>query len=135
MVRSYMNPLVHDWIEKAEGDFYAAERELRVRKNPAYHVTCFLSQQFAEKYLKAFLQYQKQEIPKIHNLIDLLILIKQVDPSLEILRPDLEVLERYSVRVRYPGMIAEKEDARAAFSSAKVVRKMMRRLLELSTDE
>ncbi len=50
-----MNPPVHDWIEKAEGDFHAAERELRVRKNPAYHVSCFLSQQCVEKYIKAFL--------------------------------------------------------------------------------
>jgi HEPN domain-containing protein len=96
-----MNPLVDDWIEKAEGDFHAAGRELRVLKMPAYHVTCFLSQQCAEKYLKAFLQFHDQEIPKIHKLIDLLVLTKQVDSSLEILRPDLEVLERYSVRVPY----------------------------------
>lgn len=33
-----MNPLVNDWIEKAEGDFNAAGRELRVCKNPAWQV-------------------------------------------------------------------------------------------------
>jgi HEPN domain-containing protein len=126
-----MNQLVNDWIDKAEGDYHAAGRELRVRKMPAYHVTCFLSQQCAEKYLKAFLQFHEQEIPKIHKLIDLLVLTKQVDSSLEILRPDLEVLERYSVRVRYPGTTAEKEDARAAFSAVKIVREMIRRMLEL----
>jgi hypothetical protein len=43
----------------------------------------------------------------------------------------LEVLERYSVRVRYPGTTAEKEDARAAFSAVKIVREMIRRMLEL----
>lgn len=127
-----MNPLVNDWIEKAEGDYHAAGRELRVRKMPAYHVSCFLSQQCAEKYIKAFLQFHKQEIPKIHQLIDLLKLAKQTDSSLEILRPDLEELERYSVRVRYPGTIVEKEDAKAAFSAAKIVRESMRQKLNLS---
>ena len=130
-----MNPLVNDWIEKAEGDYHAAGRELHVQKMPAYHVSCFLSKQYAEKYLKAFLQFHKQEIPKIHKLIDLLVLAKQVDTSLEILRPDLEVLERYSVRVRYPGTNVEKEDAKAAFSAVKVVRELMRRMLELSNNE
>ncbi len=126
-----MNPLVEDWIEKAEGDFYAAGRELRARKMPAYHVSCFLSQQCAEKYLKALLQANEQEIPKIHKLIDLLILVKQIDPALEILRPDLEELERYAVRVRYPGTFADKEDAKAAFRVAKVVRESLRRILDL----
>jgi hypothetical protein len=81
---------------------------------------------------RLFLQFHEQEIPKIHKLIDLLVLAKEVDPSLEILRSDLEVLERYAVRVRYPGTTAEKEDAQAAFSAVKVVRELMRQKLELS---
>jgi HEPN domain-containing protein len=117
-----MNPLIEAWIEKAEGDFYAAGRELRVRSHPAYHVSCFLSQQCAEKYLKAFLEYHGQEVPKVHNLIDLLKSCKQIDLSLEILRTDLLELERYSVRVRYPGTTAEKDDARVSYKAAKVVR-------------
>lgn len=100
---------------------------------PAYHVSCFLSQQCAEKYIKAFLQFHEQEIPKPHKLIDLLKLAKQVDTSLEILRPDLEELERYSVRVRYPGTTVDKEDARAAFSVVNVVRDLMRQKLKLAT--
>ena len=31
-----MNPLTHEWIEKAAGDFTTAGRELRARKNPNY---------------------------------------------------------------------------------------------------
>ena len=48
-----MNPLTHEWIEKAEGDFTTAGRELRARKNPNYEAACFHAQQCAEKYLKA----------------------------------------------------------------------------------
>lgn len=126
-----MNPLVHDWIEKADGDFHAAGRELRVRKNPAYHVSCFLSQQCTEKYLKAFLQFHNRDFPKIHKLIDLLKLAKEVDPSLELIRLHLAELEQYAVRVRYPGTIVEKEDAKAAFQAAKLIRETMRQKLGL----
>ncbi len=37
-----MSPLVDEWIGKAEGDFIAAGRELRARKQPVYHVVCYL---------------------------------------------------------------------------------------------
>ncbi len=126
-----MSPLVDEWVEKAEGDFNAAGRELRVRKNPAYHVSCFLSQQSAEKYLKALLERQNQYTPKIHRLIDLLELCKTADSSLEILRADLQELERYSVRVRYPGLVSDKDDAKAAFKAAKIVRGVIRQKLDL----
>ena len=129
-----MNRLTDEWIQRAEGDFIAAGRELRARKMPVYHVTCFLSQQCAEKYLKAFLQHHQKDIPRIHKLIDLLKFCKETDTSLEILRPDLEVLERYPVAIRYPDIIAEKDDANAAYKAAKVVRQMMRQKLELPLD-
>jgi HEPN domain-containing protein len=51
-----MSVAPHDeWIERAEEDFHQAQSALRQRKYPAYHSTCFHSQQCAEKYLKAFL--------------------------------------------------------------------------------
>lgn len=129
-----MNRLVEDWVEKAEGDFHAAGRELRARKMPAYHVSCFLSQQCAEKYLKAFLQAHGREIPKVHKLVDLLILVRQVEPALEILRSDLEELERCAVRVRYPGTFADKDDAKAAYRVARIVRETPRRMLGLPNE-
>jgi HEPN domain-containing protein len=121
-----MNRLVLDWLDKADGDFNAAGRELRVRKNPAWHVTCFLAQQCAEKHLKAFLQYHAREVPRIHHLIDLLRSCMEIDPTLEILRSDLQELEQYAARVRYPGAIAEREDAKSAYRAARVVREGIR---------
>lgn len=129
-----MNQLTSEWIQRADGDFIAAERELRARNMPVYHVTCFLSQQCAEKYLKAFLQQHQKDIPKIHKLIDLLKFCKEIDSSLEILRADLEVLERYPMAIRYPGITADKDDARAAYKAAKIVRQIMRQKLDLSPD-
>ncbi len=129
-----MNPLTNEWIERADGDLIAAGRELRARKMPVHHVTCFLSQQCAEKYLKAFLQEHQKDIPRIHKLIDLLKFCKEIDVSLEILRSDLEVLERYPVAIRYPGIVADKDDAKIAYKAAKVVKQIMRQKLGLLPD-
>lgn len=124
-----MNVLTDEWIKKAEDDLTIAGRELRARKNPVYDGVCFHSQQCAEKYLKAYLNQQGTEAPRIHNLLDLLKLCKEFDASLEILQSDLRMLERFSVGVRYPGLSAEKEDARAAFQAVQVVRKHIRQKL------
>jgi HEPN domain-containing protein len=67
-----MNPLTLEWVNKAEGDTITARRELRVRISPNYDATCFHAQQTAEKYLKAFLQENAANIPKTHQLVDLL---------------------------------------------------------------
>ena len=118
-----MKPAVAEWISKAEGDFVTAGREVRVRKSPNYDAVCFHCQQCAEKYLKAILQENNTPIPKIHFLLELLALILKFDGSYEFLKVDLEILEDYSVRYRYPGVSAEKDDAQATFAAVERVRK------------
>ena len=125
------NPATVEWITKAEGDFATAGRELRARKSPNYDAVCFHAQQCAEKYLKAVLQENEKHIPKIHNLIELMLLCEEIDSSFEMLRSDLVVMERYSVRVRYPGEFAEKEDAQSAYAAAKTARAFIRQKLGL----
>ena len=49
-----MKPETTEWIDKAEGDWTVAHREMRTA-NPVWNVVTFLAQQCAEKYLKAFL--------------------------------------------------------------------------------
>ena len=131
MALSSMNPLMLEWVEKAEGDFKTAQRELRARSSPNYDAVCFHAQQTAEKYLKALLQEAGQNIPKTHNLNELLALCLKQDPSLAFLNPDLSVLEGYAVRFRYPGDSAEKSEARAAFKSVQAIRSFIRNKLGL----
>lgn len=126
-----MKPQTIEWMKKAEGDFLTAGRELRARKSPNYDAVCFHAQQCAEKYLKAVLQDNDKSIPKIHNLVELMILCEEVDASFEMLRADLVTMERYSVRTRYPGETAEKDDAKSAYAAAKTVRKFIRQKLGL----
>lgn len=126
-----MNPAVAEWVSKAEGDFLTAGRELRARKSPNYDAVCFHAQQCAEKYLKAVLQENDQRIPKIHFLLELLAMIFKFDGSYEFLKADLEVLEDYAVKFRYPGDLAEKDQAQAAYAAVGTVRKFIRQKLGL----
>jgi HEPN domain-containing protein len=97
-----MNPLTREWIEKAEGDFATAGRELRARKSPNYDAVCFHSQQCAEKYLKAILQESNISFGRTHNLTALLDILVAGRERLESFRPLLARLGEYAVHVRYP---------------------------------
>lgn len=127
-----MNPLTFEWIDKAEGDFATASREMRVRKLPNYDAVCFHAQQTAEKYLKAVLQESGRPIPKTHSLVELLALIIEFEPVYLMLQPDLNLLEGYAVQYRYPGQAAEKLDARNALLAARRVRGFIRTKLRLN---
>jgi HEPN domain-containing protein len=116
---------------ESRGDFKTAQRELRARNFPNFDAVCFHAQQTAEKYLKAMLQEAGQNIPKTHNLNELLALCLKQDPSLAFLNPDLSVLEGYAVRFRYPGETAEKSEANATFKSMQAIRLFIRNQLGL----
>jgi HEPN domain-containing protein len=127
-----MNALVAEWIGKAEGDYFTALREYRVRKHPNYDAVCFHAQQAAEKYLKAYLLERGISFPKTHSLVELLELCLTVDSSFEFYRDVLVSLERYAVQYRYPGPAADKDEARLAINSLKVIRLHLRNRLQLS---
>jgi HEPN domain-containing protein len=63
-----MKPLTREWIDKAEGDFATARREIRIRKAPNYDAVCFHAQQCVEKYLKARLQEADLSFGRTHDL-------------------------------------------------------------------
>lgn len=98
-----MRALTREWVEKAEGDFNTAGREIRARKSPNYDAVCFHCQQGAEKYLKAFLQECDFRIPKIHDLNQLLEYCLPFDGTFEMHRDSLKELTKYAVEFRYPG--------------------------------
>jgi len=130
-----MNELTLEWVEKAEGDYATAGRELRARRRPNYDAACFHAQQTAEKYLKAFLQEHGVAFPKTHSLIELLELCLPLDASFELQRDLLVRLDRYAVRYRYPGESADKDEARQALRAVKTVRTFVRAKLGLSATE
>jgi HEPN domain-containing protein len=126
-----MNPLTLEWVEKAEGDFITATRELRARKAPNFDAVCFHAQQMAEKYLKAVLQEHANPIPKTHSLADLMALCMKIDPSYQMVQSDLNIMEGFAVQFRYPGQSADKSEAKTALKAARVVRTFFRTRLGL----
>lgn len=127
-----MRPLTREWIEKAEGDWATAGRELRARKSPNYDAACFHAQQCAEKYLKALLQERGAPFGKTHNLVALLTRIVEGSLSLEDLRSSLEPLVVYAAAFRYPGESADRETAREALKCCTIVHHRARAALGLA---
>lgn len=126
-----MKQATAEWIEKAEGDFATAGRELRAVPAPNFDAACFHAQQCAEKYLKACLIEAGRDFPKTHDLSALLDLLLPTDPAWATLRTDLDWLTDVGIEVRYPGTAADAADAGRALSIAQQARAHARRFLAL----
>lgn len=124
-----MKPLTREWVEKAEGDWATASREMRARKAPNWDAVCFHAQQCVEKYLKAMLQEADVAFGKTHHLVTLLDLALAIDPTIEPLRTDLLQLTAFAVQVRYPGASADRDAARQAWELARALRTRLRTAL------
>jgi HEPN domain-containing protein len=125
-----MKPLTHEWGQKAEGEYTAAET-LRQAENPVYDAICFHAQQGVEKYLKAWLVEQEIVFSRTQ---DLEALAKQCLPSLpdlDALMDELRFLTSYAVEIRYPGTFAEPQDAETCWQTAVRARDLMRHHLEI----
>ncbi|MDT5061738.1 MAG: hypothetical protein QOH63_2197 [Acidobacteriota bacterium] len=128
-----MSPITSEWVNKAEGDFATAKRELQALNDPNYDAVCFHAQQRIEKYLKARLQESGIPFGKTHDLSALLDLILPVEAAWNNLRADLNALAVFAVTYRYPGDSADESDARESVTRCEKVRKVMRASLGLPT--
>jgi len=125
-----MNPLTYEWVAKAEADLLTARREYRARKAPNYDAVCFHAQQAVEKYLKALLQEWGIPIPRIHSLMELLAIISKSDAGSLLIQTDANVLETYAVQFRYPGVSANKFEAKQALDASGRICSLIRMKLD-----
>lgn len=107
-----------EWIDKAEDD------ELSI---PA----CFLSQQMAEKCLKALLVCRNIPFPKVHDLLVLETLLIDVDPGIHQIHDQLQLLNGYYIETRYPSDYPEftLNEAKEAFGAAEMVKEIVLRTI------
>ena len=126
-----MKPITSEWIEKAEGDFATARRELGAADRPNYDAVCFHAQQCAEKYLKAYLQEADIPIRRTHDLSELLTAVLSIEPTWKSMTEDLNALSAFAVEYRYPGEDADLDEAREAMEKCKNVRQIIRRAMHL----
>lgn len=130
-----MKPATLEWVQKAEGDWTTANRELRARNKPNFDAAAFHAQQCAEKYLKARLQEAGVPVHRTHDLVKVADSLTPVPLELAALRAQLDLLNRYAVEVRYPGtVVPDRRVARVLVNVAGTVRKLVRRELGLPPD-
>ncbi|MDI3543240.1 MAG: hypothetical protein PWP57_844 [Candidatus Atribacteria bacterium] len=122
---------VRDWILKAESDLKVAKDEL-ASEEPATDAICFHSEQCAEKYLKAYLIFYRQEIPRTHNVAELIYRCPEVNVQFKILlNTDIPLLTSYAVVMRYPGeeLFPPIKEAQEAVKLAEKVKTFVMELL------
>ncbi len=112
-----------EWLKKAQDDELFAISILKHRDAPANGV-CFVSQQMAEKCLKAFLVYTKKKYPKVHALEYLLTLCMESDPLFKELKEEAIFLDSLYMETRYPSDYPEFswKDAEDAFAAANKIK-------------
>lgn len=124
--------VVHEWVEKAEGDFMTAEVIARQRKKFSAFSLCWSCEQCVEKYLKAFLTRHRVNFKREHKLDNLLEQCIEVDQDFRMLQSYLDAVGVCTPRTRYPGNDVSEAQARAAFAACKPVRKFVRAKLGIT---
>lgn len=111
--------IVGEWIKRAQDDELNA-RSILTHRDGTPGGACFLSQQIAEKYLKAFLVEKKGEFPKVHHLEYLLKICAEINNDFVLLKDDAVLLSDFYVESRYPGNYPEFtwQEAEKAYESA-----------------
>ena len=94
-------PEVKDWLIKANGDLSGARKMLK-DDDDTLHLAAYLSQQVAEKALKAFLLFKQCGYPKIHDLARLLKVCISQDCAFAQFQSEAEALSAYATYARYP---------------------------------
>ncbi|MDP3996024.1 MAG: HEPN domain-containing protein [bacterium] len=108
-----------EWIKKVADDELNAQSILTHRDGAPSGV-CFLSQQIAEKYLKALLVFHQKPFLKVHDLLELETRLLEIEPDVKTLHQELVSLNRYYIETRYPGDYPDFswQDADEAFKAA-----------------
>ncbi len=91
--------LAQGFFRKADSDLADARRT--VSSEGPYDTACFHAQQAVEKYLKGYLAYREQAIPRTHDLEELQRLCVELKPMPDLDALDLTELTAYAVELRY----------------------------------
>ena len=106
------NPVVDEWIAKAEGDWRAMQL---LHDHPGHDdAVVFHAQQCLEKYFKAALIAHGETVQKIHDLQELSRQLGTLSPDWEADPSGLTRITQGGVMFRYPGMEANAKDAASA---------------------
>ena len=115
--------LYNEWTKIGEKDYSAAKKMFDENWTQHEYLICYLSQQAAEKYLKAYHAYHGEEIIKIHILEKLLDICLKYDGDFEEIRDKCEYLTMFATQTRYPDITIDVNttEAKRALESAETI--------------
>jgi HEPN domain-containing protein/predicted nucleotidyltransferase len=93
---------VQDWLERIEQDLRIVEQALVAGESAAWGAAGFHAQQAAEKYLKILLVQRGSHPPKIHQIDELIVLVREAGYDVPAFSAEAKMLNGYAVAVRYP---------------------------------
>lgn len=108
MKDTHYNPRYKVWLAQAQYDLDAA---VSAAQNGFYEWACFISEQSAEKGIKAGIVANNQIAPKIHKLSSLIGFVKRIDPRLKGTLFEAKELSVFTFIARYPFLIPGELDA------------------------
>ena len=117
---SEIEQLAAEWMQYAVEDLAVAEGQYADDTVPGRY-TCYLSQQAAEKAMKALLVRVQIEFAFTHDLQKL---ARLIDPPLDaVAAHELADLSRWATETRYPSEspAADRDDARVALAAARAI--------------
>jgi HEPN domain-containing protein len=117
-----------DWFAKAENDLRAGLGILRYYEEPPTDTICYHAHQAAEKSLKGLLICKGGEMPRTHDLVELLNLCIGREVRLEQFKDDIEVLNKYYIEAKYPPdmpIVYSKDEAAKALDIAQLIFKTL----------
>jgi len=118
-----MLEIVREWVERGDSDFKAAK--LLAQQKGLENQAGFHCQQAIEKWLKAYLIKQGEELRKIHDLTALVIDCEKYDSDFQELESLVEGITGFAVEFRYPGESASPEEVYDALNKTVKVREFL----------
>jgi len=114
--------LANDWLRYAKSDLITA-KQMFYNVNPKEtEISCYHTQQCAEKSLKAFLISKNIEPPHTHDLLELNNLCMINEPDFLSLQQHCVHLNPYGVAVRYPNeLVVDDVIAKMAIEKAQCI--------------
>ena len=118
--------ILQQWLHRGEEELSSAEYLSTMRHPTPDETICYLCQQSAEKYLKAFIFYNDIEPEKTHDLEELLKVCQEYNDNFSKLLLNTDILNRYGVLPRYPNNLdISKDDMKNAIANAKSVQEFV----------
>jgi HEPN domain-containing protein len=111
-----------EWLRYAKSDLNTARHMFNDVNPKETEISCYHTQQCAEKSLKAYLIAHGTEAPRTHDLVELNKLCTEHEASFSVMQQHCVSLNPYSVHVRYPNELSVDDDiTKSAINKAQII--------------